>query len=103
MSLQPAMGVHTSKDHVDIVLDAEQEIGLVLLGEGGQIDIGVGQVDTLAGRDETIVARLNLDGLVVDNLEHIERQDTVVDVNNSAWGDDLGDVLVVDVPGAVSV
>lgn len=90
------------EDHVDVVLDAEEEIGLVLVGEGGEIDVGVGEVDALLGGDLAVVAGPGADGLVVDDLEDIEGEHTVIDVDDAAWGDHLGDVLVVDVPGVVS-
>ncbi len=90
------------KDHVDVVLDTKLEIGLVLVGQGGQIDIGVGQVDTLAGGNEAVVASAGLDGLVVLDGEDVEGEDTVVHVDDAARLDHLGNVLVVDVPGEVS-
>ena len=88
----------TGKDHVDIVLDTKPEVVLVLLRESGQIDVRVGQVDALAGRDEPVVPRLDLDGLLVHNLDHVERQHTVIHVDDAPWLDHLGDVLVVDKP-----
>lgn len=86
------------KDHVDVVLDAKFEIRLVLLGQGGQIDIGIGQVDTLARGDEAVVAGTGLDGLIVLDGEDVEGEDTIVNVNDAARLNDLGNVLVVDVP-----
>lgn len=88
----------TRKDHVDIVLDAEPEVLLVLLRESRQVNVRVRQVDAFPRRDEAIVARLDLDGLLVDDLEHIERQHAVVDVNDASRLDHFGDVLVVDIP-----
>lgn len=85
------------EDHVDVVLDTKPQVVLVLLGQSRKIDIGVGQVDTLLGRDEAVVLALDADGLVVNNLEDLERQDTVIDVDDTALLDNLGDVLVVDV------
>ena len=85
------------KDHVDAVLDTELEIGLVLLGQRRQINVGLGQVDTLLGGDLAVVDTLDLEGLLVNNLKNLERQNTVVDVDCAASLDDLGDVLVVDV------
>ena len=35
------------KDHVDALLDAEEEVHLVLLGHGRQVCVGSGQVATL--------------------------------------------------------
>lgn len=92
----------TRKDHVHVVLHTKPEIGLILLRKSGEIDVGVGEIDALAGRDEAVVPRLDLDGLVVHNLEHIEGQDTVIDVDNTPGLDDLGDVLVVDIPRSLS-
>lgn len=85
------------KDHVDIVLDAKAQVILVLLGQSGEIDIGVGQVDTLPRGDVTIVLGTDADGLIVDDVQNLECQDTVVDVDDTTRLDDLGDVLVVDV------
>jgi len=85
------------KDHVDIVLDTKTQVVLVLLGQGRQIHIGVGQVDALLGRDEAVVAGTHLDGLGVRDFEDVEGQNTVVDIDDPAGLDHLGDVLVVDV------
>lgn len=86
------------KDHVDLVLDTELEIGLVLLRERWEIDIGLWKVDALLGRDLAVVDALAAEGLVVDNLEDLECKDTVIDVDGATLLNDLGDVLVVDVP-----
>ncbi len=86
------------KDHVYIVLDAEPQVILVFLGESRQVNVSVGQIDTLLGRDEAVVARPNLDRLGVDNLEHVECQHAIVDIDDAAGLDDLGDVLIVDIP-----
>ena len=85
------------EDHVDLVLDTKAEIGLVLLRESGKVDVGLGKVDTLLGGDLAVVDSLAADGLVVNDLEDLEGEDTVVDVDCAALLDDLGDVLVVDV------
>lgn len=85
------------EDHVDLVLDTEPQIGLVLLRQRRKVDVGLGQVDTLLGRDLAIVDALDLEGLLVDNLEDLKRQNTIVDVDCAAGLNDLGDVLVVDV------
>lgn len=85
------------KDHVDIVLDAKSQVVLVLLGQGRQVNIGVGQVDALPRRDEAVVLGLDAEGLVVDNVQDLESQDAVVDVNDTTLLDHLGDVLVVDI------
>jgi hypothetical protein len=91
------------EDHVDTVLDTESEIGLVLFRERGKVDVGLGKVDTLLRRDLTIVDALTLEGLVINHLEDLEGQDTIVDVDDAARSDDLCDVLVVDVPSEASV
>jgi hypothetical protein len=88
-----------SKDHVHVVLDTKSQIGLVLLGEGGKVDIGVGEVDTLLGRDLAIVTGAGADGLVIDNLEDVKGEDSIVDIDDASGLDDFGDVLVIDVPG----
>jgi hypothetical protein len=85
------------EDHVDTVLDTKLEIGLVLLGQRREIDVGLGQVDTLLGGDLAVVDALALEGLLVDDLEDLEGQNTVIDVDSAADLNDLGDVLVVDV------
>ncbi|KAI6755395.1 hypothetical protein HG531_004501 [Fusarium graminearum] len=82
--------------------DVTDVIGLVLLGKGRQIDIGVGQVDTLLGADSTVVAGLDKDSLLVNDLENIKSKDTIVDVDDTAGLNDIGNVLVVDVPERVS-
>ena len=91
------------EDHVNLVLDTKPEIGLVLLGERGEIDVGLGQVDTLLGGDLAVVYALALEGLLVGDLEDLERKNSVVHVDDPSRLDDLGDVLVVDVPGNLSV
>jgi hypothetical protein len=86
------------KDHVDLVLDTKFQVVLVLLGEGRQVNVSVGQVDTLLGGDEAVVAGAGLDVLVVLDGEDVESENTVVNVDDSAGLDDLCDVLVVDIP-----
>lgn len=87
-----------SEDHVDLVLNTELQIGNILGGKSRQVDVGAGQVDTLAGGDVTVVQALGLEGLLIDNLDDLEGQDTVIDIDELAGRDDLGDVLVVEVP-----
>lgn len=93
---------HTSKDHVDVVLDAEPEVVLVLLREGRQINIRVREVDAFAGGDKPVVSRLDPDGLLIHDLKNLKSQDTVVNVDNAPRLDDLGDVLVINIPASVS-
>jgi hypothetical protein len=89
-----------SKDHVDVVLDTKLQVGNVLLGEWWEIDIGLWEVDTLLGRDLSVVQALGLDGLFIDNLEDLKGENTIVDVDNLLWLNDLGDVLIVNIPKA---
>jgi len=41
---------------------------LILLGEGWEINIGVGKIDTLLGRDFAVVASTGQNGLLINNL-----------------------------------
>lgn len=86
------------EDHVDLVLDAELQIGDILLRQSGEIYVGTGEVDTLARRDIAVVQALDTQGLLVNHLEHLEGHDAVVDIDELAGRDHLGDVLVVQVP-----
>lgn len=91
-----------SEDHVNAVLDTEAQVGLVLLGKSRKIDISLGKVDTLLGRDLAVVDSSGADVLVVNDLENLEGEDTVVNVDDAALGDHLGDVLVIKVPSEIS-
>lgn len=64
-----------SEDHVDVVLDTESEIGLVLLRQGGEIDRGLGEVDTLARGEGTRVERLDAEPVALDGKDG-EGEDT---------------------------
>ena len=55
------------EDHVDAVLDTESEIGLVLLGKSGEIDRGLGKIDTLARGEGTGVEGLNAELVALDS------------------------------------
>lgn len=87
-----------SKDHVDVVLDTELQVVPVLLGQSREVNVGLGQVDTLTRRDVTVVKTLATQGLIVYDLKHLERENTVVDIDQLAGGDHLSDVLIVDEP-----
>lgn len=87
-----------SEYHVHIVLDTKSQIGLILLGESWEINVGVGKIDTLLGRDLAVVAGTNSDGLSINDVEDIEGKNTIIDVDDTTLLDDLGNVLVVDVP-----
>lgn len=86
------------KDHIDLVLDAELQIGNVLFRQGGEVYVGAGQVDTLARGNVAVVQTLDPQGLVVHHLDHLERQNAVVHIDKLAGGNHLGDVRVVEVP-----
>jgi hypothetical protein len=86
------------EDHVNPVLDTELEIANILFRKSGKVNVSAGQVDTLSGRDVAIVQALDTKGLIVNNLEHLKRENTVVHIDQLAGFDDLGDVLVVEVP-----
>ena len=49
------------------------------------------------GTDLTGVQSLDLQSLVVNDFQNLERQNTIINVDDSTSGDDLGDVLVVNV------
>lgn len=87
-----------SKDHVDLVLDTELQVADILFGQSRQVNVGARQVDTLTGRDVTVVQTLAAQGFLIYDLEHLEREDTIVDIDQLARSDHLGDVLVVKVP-----
>lgn len=63
------------EDHVDAVLDTELEVGLVLLGKSGEIDIGFGKVDTLARGEGAVVESANAHVLALD-AKHEQGQNT---------------------------
>lgn len=79
------------KDHVDVVLDSELEILLVLLGKSGQVDGGLGEVNTLSRREGTVVHNLDLDMGALDG-EDLEGEDTVVNVDELSGGGDFDQV-----------
>ena len=87
-----------SKDHVDLVLNTELQVVDVLLGQSRKVDIGARQVDTLAGRNVTVVQTLATQGLLVYDFKDLEGKNTVIDIDQLAGGDHLGDVLIVQVP-----
>lgn len=86
------------EDHLDLVLRAELEITNVLFGEGWKVNVSARQVHTLPGRDLAVIETLDAQGLIIYNLEDLEREDTIVDIDQLAGFDHLGDVLVIDVP-----
>lgn len=86
------------KDHVDLVLDTELQVGNILRGQSGEVYVSAGKVDTLTGRDVAVVQALDLEVLLINNLDHLERQNAVVDIDELSGRDHTGDVLVVEVP-----
>lgn len=102
-NLADGLDIITSADergenHIHVVLDTKSEIGLVLLGQSGEVHIGVGEVDSLLGGDLAVVAGTAADGLSILDLEDVKGKNTVINVDDAARLDDLGDVLVVNVP-----
>ena len=94
------------KDHVDVVLNTELEVGLVLLRESWEIDIGIWKVDTLLGRDVAIRLSTSLQVLLIDDLKNLELELSIVDADDSgstlsldAVANDLWEVLVVNIAG----
>ena len=92
-----------SKDHLNLVLHTELEITNILLGKGREVDVSARQVNTFPGADFAVIQTLGTQVLVIYNIEDLEGKDTVVDIDQLAGFDHLGDVLVVDVPGTVSL
>lgn len=86
------------KDHINTVLDTKPQVVLVLFGKGREIDVGVGQVDALLRRDEAIVAGTNLNRLIVLDAKNVKGEDTVIDIDDAAGLNHLGDVGIVNVP-----
>jgi hypothetical protein len=87
------------EDHINIVLDTKSEIGLILLRQGWEIDIGVREIDTLLGRNLAIVAGTDTNGLLVGNGNNIKGKNSIINVDDTSRLNDLGDVLIVYVPG----
>ena len=83
------------EDHVDTVLDTEPEVSLVLLGEGGEVNISLGKVDTLVRGEGTVVQGPDVNVGAVDRGDE-ESEDTVIDVDVLAGGGDLGKVGLED-------
>jgi hypothetical protein len=93
----------TGEDHVNVVLDTESEVVLVLFAEGWEIDVCFGKVNALARGDLAGIQGTAFDVLDIDNFEDCEGEDAIIDVDDTTWGDHLGDVLVVNVPEWSSV
>ena len=61
-----------SEDHVDLVLNTEAQIGNILLGQSGEVYVGTGQVDTLAGGDVAVVQALGAQVILIQHLEDLK-------------------------------
>ena len=86
-----------SKDHINLILDAKLEICNILLGQSWKINICARQVHTLLGGDLSTVERPDANGLIIHNLDDLERLDTIINVDQLACINDLCDILVVHV------
>ena len=75
------------------------QVGLVLLRKSGEIDIGLGKVDTLVRGEGTVVQGPDVNVGAVDRGDE-ESEDTVIDVDVLAGGCDLGQVFLL--PGFAS-
>jgi len=64
-----------SEDHVDTILDTKSQIALVLLRKSREIDRGLRKIDTLVGRDDSVVHGTDVHIGPIDR-RHQERQDT---------------------------
>lgn len=83
------------KDHVDSVLDSELEVLLVLLRERGQVDGGLGEVDSLSRAERSGVDGSDSELVSLDG-EHLEGEHSVVDVDELSGSGHLDNVGVVD-------
>ena len=82
-------------DVVDVLLDAEQDVLAVAVGDGGQRDVDVGDVDALALADDAGVLDDAVHVLAVDALD-LEVDQAVIDQDVGARGDLGGEVQVVE-------
>lgn len=85
------------KDVVEVFLDGELDVSLVLGRQGGEVNVGHGEVDTLLVGEDAGVDGADLDGRGGLDRNHVEGENAVVDVDLLADVDLLGQVLVVDV------
>ena len=84
------------EDHVDALLHSEEEVALVLLGDGGQVAVCPGEVAALPRAEVAPVLELADDEVVADLLGH-HRDEAVVDEDALPGLHHLGDVDVVQV------
>ena len=92
-----------SKDHVDAVLNTEQKILLVLLGESREIDLSLGQIDTLARGDVPGVQGTDADCGSIDG-KNKEGEDAVINIDEFSGSSDFGQVgLEIDQQSAQSL
>ena len=84
------------EDHVDALLHSEEEVALVLLGDGGQVAVRPGEVAALPRAQVAPVLELADDEVVPDLLGH-DRDEAVINEDALAGLHHLGDVDVVQV------
>lgn len=85
------------ENHVYLVLNTELEIGNILFGKSRKVNVGAWQVDTLLGRDVAVVQALATKVLLIYDFKHLKGEDTVVDIDELAGLDHLGDILIVEI------
>lgn len=61
------------ENNVHVLLNTEKQILAVLLGDGGQVDVGQRKVDTLARRERAVVHAADLDHVVGFDGDDFER------------------------------
>ena len=83
------------RDVVDVLGEAEQDVLTVALGDGGQGDVDVGDVDALALADKAVVEDDAVHVLAVDGLD-LEANQAVVDQDDGALLSLRRELLVVE-------
>ena len=97
-----------SGNEVDALLQTEDDVGAVLLGDEGHVQLDAGDVDRLAVGQRAAVERLADDIGAVLDLEHLKRDQAVVDqdagadrnvVRQALIGDGDDALIALDVAG----
>jgi hypothetical protein len=86
-------------DEVDALLDADEGVGAILGGEGGEVHLHAGEVD-VAARGEGAGGEHAAADVGVILREHLEADEAVVHQHGVADLDVVDEVLVVHVDGA---